>query len=643
MINASSMDSNYSVTVRKKARLETLLSLCRVRLDEPTSLCTIATESKIAAKLEISLGIGEGDGDSSSFDRCQSITHLGYITLDSNERTEFLQREMKSVPVERPADFVQLVLVGCHQNVHNIHNQVSLVGVRVLGVANNVVEEKTTSQPPPANESPIAPMKKVEVPSVIRPETERSLLEDFGKCALRPVSSLPPNMKNELDTKMQSACDSLERLKKERASQEDFDMAGKIKEALGNVYALLISYKDCEAAMRKAAAEEDYSLASRLKAERDHKKKAATETLSEVAGRFGHLSGPQNPSPRIGFSPASSKKRDAVGDLSISTIKDDSFVTQRSKVLSPKKSSFLETSSISSRPRHHGASDDESQGSSIDSQDGAHPLGGVDNAEELPMPEEINEHGAASSDLIHKVEGIFGSYRTKSLFSKNWMLREAALAKVTLMLSEETAITNDSAEVICNIIEVGIDDKNVQVYLAACLLLDELLIQLESIGMPQSKASPLFSRIVLNLLGKLADSKQKVFESAELALLSVASSSSIDKASIVNAASKRIRSKDSKGGRAVKARLVFLENLVTEFGDGIGWKRVVEFAKGQKAFEHKDGGVRDAAKSLIVTLMTVHSDEAVLESLSDSDQVSERQLNEFRSRFALICTAGGKP
>ena len=81
----------------------------------------------------------------------------------------------------------------------------------------------------------------------------------------------------------------------------------------------------------------------------------------------------------------------------------------------------------------------------------------------------------------------------------------------------------------------------------------------------------------------------------------------MDNASIVSAATKRIRSKDSKGGRAVKARLHFLENLAAEFGDGVAWKRVIEFAKGQKAFEHKDGGVRDAAKSLVVTLMTVSS------------------------------------
>ena len=55
----------------------------------------------------------------------------------------------------------------------------------------------------------------------------------------------------------------------------------------------------------------------------------------------------------------------------------------------------------------------------------------------------------------------------------------------------------------------------------------------------------------------------------------------------------------------VKARLSFLESLVAEFGNGLSWKRIIHFVVTNKAFEHKDGGVRDAVKSLIVTLMAV--------------------------------------
>ena len=144
-----------------------------------------------------------------------------------------------------------------------------------------------------------------------------------------------------------------------------------------------------------------------------------------------------------------------------------------------------------------------------------------------------------------------------------------------------------------------------QVYLASLILLDEAILQLESVELPQSKVTPLVSRIITSLLTKLSDSKPKVVDAAELALLSLANSHIIDTAALINAACKRVRSKESKGGRTVKARLSFLGNMAAEFGKEVSWKRAIEFAKLHKAFEHKDGGVRDAAKSLVVTLVVV--------------------------------------
>ena len=304
---------------------------------------------------------------------------------------------------------------------------------------------------------------------------------------------------------------------------------------------------------------------------------------------------------------------DLVADISSISIKDGSFMSsQRSaKKRSPKKSSFLETSSIASRSENSVISNEDhsrfdgSNASSSSQGPREHPLSGVDNAEELPAPEDIGN--AASPDILHRIEDLFGSYRAKCFFSSNWQLREAALAKMTLLTPDVfNANGGDCAEVVlCSIIEMGIEDKNVQVYLASLILLDEAVLQLESVELPQSKVTPLVSRIITSLLTKLSDSKPKVVDAAELALLSLANSHIIDTTALINAACKRVRSKESKGGRTVKARLRFLENVAAEFGKEVSWKRAIEFAKLHKAFEHKDGGVRDAAKSLVVTLVVV--------------------------------------
>jgi hypothetical protein len=51
----------------------------------------------------------------------------------------------------------------------------------------------------------------------------------------------------------------------------------------------------------------------------------------------------------------------------------------------------------------------------------AHPLAGIDHADELPAPEEISKDVA--SDLVQRVEDLIGEYRSKCLFSKASELR----------------------------------------------------------------------------------------------------------------------------------------------------------------------------------------------------------------------------
>ena len=61
---------------------------------------------------------------------------------------------------------------------------------------------------------------------------------------------------------------------------------------------------------------------------------------------------------------------------------------------------------------------------------GQHPLEGLHNAYDLPPPEPLN----SSSEEVSKTLGIpalLGEYRTMSLFSKHWALREAALNKTS--------------------------------------------------------------------------------------------------------------------------------------------------------------------------------------------------------------------
>ena len=168
----------------------------------------LAHESKIAQKIELSLGCA-GEDNAKTFEECSSIVQLGYITLDSNEGSEYQARELKSVPLERPADFIQLVLRGCYQNPHNTDNQVGLVGIRVLGKEEPPLQEENEVVTP-QRESP----KMISIPSSCN---KNKSTPSATKTSMTPSSTLPLKYRNQLDTKTQSNLSNLERMKKDAA------------------------------------------------------------------------------------------------------------------------------------------------------------------------------------------------------------------------------------------------------------------------------------------------------------------------------------------------------------------------------------------------------------------------------------------
>jgi hypothetical protein len=550
------------------------------------SLEILSHESLVPSKVDIDLGIGIGNA--TTFEEC-SVSHLGYITFNMSDGQS---RELKSIPLggKAAADYIRFTFHGCHEAPQeNPHNQVGICAIRILTQETKI-------------DDPIATEIDVPLPK---------------KGQKKSINSLPLAIKNDLDPKIAASVDRIERLKKESAANEDFDLAADIKSELGKVYDLLISFKDSQKRMQTAATEEDFVLASRLKVERDNLKSAAITTLAEVEKKF-YL---------IENTPAAAA---AAANLSISTIKDDSFISERP--IKPmvhadeekEDGSYLEQDDESTNTS---TSKDGESPRSVASDE--HPLAGVLGFEDLPAPEDIRAD--VSTDQVHKIQSLFGSdYLVKSYFSSSWSLREAALAKMTMLLPDicsAGSMGDDETEVLFSIIETSNADKNVQVYLSGLVLLDEVLRQLERNGKTlNNNTTPLLSRVLVDLLSKLADNSHKVADSAELSLLATAHSTTVDVAYVAQLATKRIRTKEAKGGRSVRARLEFLQNLSAEFGVDVAWKKSIDFAKGCKSFDHRDGSVREAAKSLAITLAKIHGD-SVFKSLGE---ISERQLREIK-------------
>lgn len=67
------------------------------------------------------------------YDNKVAFKRLGYLSLNSNERSQFQARELKSVYIDHRARFLRIKLHKCHVNKYNLVNQVGLIAVNVLG------------------------------------------------------------------------------------------------------------------------------------------------------------------------------------------------------------------------------------------------------------------------------------------------------------------------------------------------------------------------------------------------------------------------------------------------------------------------------------------------------------------------------
>ena len=93
---------------------------------EISQLQILSHQSKIGSKIEIYVGMGS-DYHSASYQR------LGHLSLDSNERSGYQARELKTVFLNQKAQYIRLLIHKCHQNKYNLFNQVGIVAINLLG------------------------------------------------------------------------------------------------------------------------------------------------------------------------------------------------------------------------------------------------------------------------------------------------------------------------------------------------------------------------------------------------------------------------------------------------------------------------------------------------------------------------------
>ena len=155
---------------------------------------------------------------------------IGYLSLDSNERSNFQARELKTVYTDYLCIRVKFNLLRCHQNSHNIYSQVGLIGLSVLGEfpSINIMNDNIDATEKLEDEMTYDPGTLKRLKELYRAKKKAVELEDFDEA--KRIKVAIDSLKSVSQHLIQ-----LEERKKIAIKNDDFDAAKLIKYEIDRV------------------------------------------------------------------------------------------------------------------------------------------------------------------------------------------------------------------------------------------------------------------------------------------------------------------------------------------------------------------------------------------------------------------------
>jgi centrosomal protein CEP104 len=204
----------------------------------------LSHQFKISSKIEIFIGSGNSPATA-------TFKRLGYLSLDSNERSDYQARELKTVYINKSGTFLKLVLNENHPNKHNIYNQVGIIAVSLIG--SDISEAKAT---PRSSDAP----KKAAVKN--------------------PYTDITVDMN--LDPKTATKLRQLAEAKSHAIQNEDYLTAKQIKQVESDLKAMGSRLAQLDLAKSEAVEAEDYDLAKEIKDQSDNLRMQIEQKVNEI-------------------------------------------------------------------------------------------------------------------------------------------------------------------------------------------------------------------------------------------------------------------------------------------------------------------------------------------------------------------------
>ncbi|KAG1659551.1 hypothetical protein FOA52_015355 [Chlamydomonas sp. UWO 241] len=588
------------------------------RLEYPSKIQQIqilSHEYKIATKVEVFVAHADQGQDLGA---APAFKRLGYLSFDSNERSNHQARELKSVHVNVPATLLRLVVHRCHVNKLNIYNQVGLIALNLIG---------ETIGPPMA----MPPGGYLQVHAQPTREVQ------YYNAAAADVADL--NLDIHVDSITAAKIRELARAKDAAVAREDYDEAKRIKASIDRLK--VVGQKIAQLEMRKRAAveKEDYDTAKLIKADMD-KLRAAGESAAgtehappsrnkdpeEIFSRVLRGSGGSVPSHQEERVPSRGSSAHAGGGAPSPTApsyqnslpphgeepsypgEEDPVAAEYSQGAGAYDDPMNQTkfSSYDERPAKAGGRYATPQAGDTGGLEETGPRPGAGGKCDIPAPKgwpsDLPGPDALSGNDANEaasLEEVAGEYVARAMYSKNWQLRDAALGWLGAQIQSQALANQPNAfRVLSRVVTKSMKDKVANVFLSA-LGLFQFLVEAYQTSAGGPGVNSVCMHALPTLLEKLGDTNAKIRDAAKDSVLYIAGLEDAALKSHTSVLLKPVKSQTAF--KPVLGTINILMDLVPMFGvskagDGFELTELMEWVG--KAYNSPNADTRSAAVKL---------------------------------------------
>ncbi|KAG2484841.1 hypothetical protein HYH03_016407 [Edaphochlamys debaryana] len=568
----------------------------------------LSHEYKIATRVEVFVGAPANPADTDP-NACV-FKRLGYLSFDSNERSNHQARELKSVHVNVSAFLVRLVIHRCHVNKLNIYNQVGIIALNLIG-------ERLS----PADNGPMGFLQ-------LHPPVPTS--QPYYNAAAADMADV--NLDLHVDTVTAVKIRDLARQKDEAVAREDYDTAKVLKASIDRLKVVGQKIAQLEARKRAAVEKEDYDTAKAIKLDIDKLRaagegaamaptpsaagagKSPDDIFNRVMGgggakRVGGASGGGAPPPALAYDDQpvggmggrpGSGAAGSPGQRgpTITEVDDDYAPGPATHASANSRHQQYDDRPAMGRGRYT-PSEDQMAAAAARRGVPPPPVGGSEGAppgwpSDLPAPEPIpGAHGKDAEPL----EDLAGEYVARAFFSKNWQLRDAALTHLSKeMGSGGFDGKRDWFRTLTRMVARGMKDKVANVFLGCLALLPVMVDHATAAGVSPREVEGLCEAVLPLLVDKLGDNNARLREASKESIMFLASIKDAQLHTHTNIIVKPI--KNQSAWRPVLGVLGVLRDLLPLVGisrnnDGFDLAEVMDFVG--KAYNSQNADVRAEA------------------------------------------------